>query len=72
MKCASTLCYILCSSIPTPVVIGLDPTVYTVDEGGTVAVIARVLDGEVTLPVEVTLSTDDGTAISECTHLCLV
>ena len=45
--------------------IGFDPTAYTVNEGGTVGLIARVLEGEVTRPIVVTLSTEDGTAISE-------
>ena len=46
-------------------VIGLDPSVYTVNEGESVAVIARVLEGEIVQNVVVMLSTDDGTATGE-------
>ena len=45
--------------------IGLERTVYTVDEGNAVSLVARVLEGVITQNTVVTLSTQDGTATSE-------
>ena len=47
------------------VVIGLERTVYTVDEGQVVELVARVLEGEIMQQTVVILSTQDGTATSK-------
>ena len=53
--------------------IGFDRTDYTVNEGMSVTLVARVFEGTITQPVVVSLSTADGTATSECvlTENCL-
>ena len=50
------------------VVIGLVMTEYTANEGDTVSVVVRVLEGEVTQPTVVTFTTSDGTATSKQVH----
>ena len=45
--------------------IGFDRTDYTVNEGMSVTLVARVFEGTITQPVVVSVSTADGTATSE-------
>ena len=50
---------------PHTVVIGLDMTAYTTDEGTAVNLVARVVEGVITQNTIVFLTTSDGTATSK-------
>ena len=55
--------------------IGFERTVFTVNEGSTVSLVAEVMEGVVTQTVVVSLSTEDGTAACErvlCVEMLLV